>query len=59
RIFILPREVSRRLERPREVSRGHSSYRKRAVNTTEVSLDNEGLNIESRPNSDRNPENSG
>ena len=55
RIFILPREVSRRLERPREVSRGHSNYWERAVNTTEVSLDNEGLNIESRPNSDRNP----
>ncbi|UZD24321.1 hypothetical protein [Algoriphagus halophytocola] len=27
RIFILPREVSRRLERPREVSRSHSSWR--------------------------------
>ena len=58
RILILPREISGRLERPREVSRGHSSYRERAVNTTEVSLDNEGLNIESHPNSDRNAENS-
>ena len=55
RIFILPREVSGCLECLREVSRSHSSYRKRAVNIIEVSLVNEGLNIESRLNSDRNP----
>ena len=37
RIFVLPREISRRLERPREVSRSHSSYEERAIRTMEVS----------------------
>jgi len=30
----------------REVSRGHSSWKQRAVSTTEVSRSNEGLNVE-------------
>ncbi|WP_339756835.1 hypothetical protein [Algoriphagus aquimarinus] len=45
RNMLLPGEISGCREHLREVSRGHSNYRKRAVNTTEVSLDNEGLNV--------------
>ncbi|WP_162419619.1 hypothetical protein, partial [Cyclobacterium roseum] len=33
-----------------EVSRGHNSYRERAVRATEVSLGSEGLNAGLRPN---------
>ncbi len=50
RIFTLPREISGCREHPREVSRGHSSYRERAVRATEVSLGSEGLNIGLCPN---------
>lgn len=50
RIFTLPREVSGCREHLREVSRGRSSCRKRAVRATEVSLGSEGLNIGLRPN---------
>ncbi|WP_164675204.1 hypothetical protein [Anditalea andensis] len=51
RIFTLPREVFGCREHLREVSRGHSSCRQRAVRATEVSLGSEGLNIGLRPNS--------
>jgi len=51
RIFILPREISSCREHLREVSRGHSSYEKRAIRTMEVSQISEGLNIGLRPNS--------
>jgi hypothetical protein len=37
-----------------EVSRGHSSHGQRAVGATEASRNDEGLNIELRPNSSRN-----